>query len=141
MTRKVTYAAARIKLGLAERLLMGNLSSRRDWGFALDYVRAMWLMLQQDEPEDYVVGTGLQHSVQDLVELAFDHVGLDWREYVSQDERLLRPAEVEDLVADPTKARTKLGWQPTVDFAGLVRMMVDADLELLRARSGEHEIP
>lgn len=137
MTRKVSYGVARIKLGLDEELHLGNLAARRDWGFALDYVRAMWMMLQQDEPEDFVVGTGIQHSVEDLVELAFGHVGLDWRKHVVRDERLLRPADVEDLVADPRKAREKLAWEPSVDFAGLVKMMVDADLELLRSESQE----
>jgi GDPmannose 4,6-dehydratase len=135
VTRKVTYGVAQIKLGLARELRLGNLGARRDWGFAGDYVRAMWLMLQEDEPRDYVVGTGVQHSVQDLVELAFGYVDLDWREYVVQDERLIRPAEVDILVADPTRARERLGWQPTVGFEGLIRMMVDADLEILRAGS------
>ncbi|UCC72431.1 MAG: GDP-mannose 4,6-dehydratase [Gemmatimonadota bacterium] len=133
VTRKVSHAVARIKLGLADELRLGNLDARRDWGFAGDYVRAMWLMLQQDEPRDYVVGTGVQHNVRDLVELAFGHVGLDWRSYVSQDDRLLRPADVEDLVADPSKARSELGWEPEVDFEALMRMMVEADLGRLRA--------
>jgi GDPmannose 4,6-dehydratase len=137
VTRKVTYAAARIKHGVAEQLRLGNLDARRDWGFAADYVRAMWLMLQQDEPQDYVVGTGVQHNVRDLVELAFGHVGLDWRDHVGQDDRLLRPADVEDLVADPRKARKELNWEPEVDFEGLIRMMVEADLERLRTRPEE----
>lgn len=133
VTRKITYAAAQIKLGLAKELHLGNLDAERDWGYAGDYVRAMWLMLQQDEPQDYVIGTGIAHSVRDLVELAFDRVGLDWQDYVVQDERLLRPADVEHLVADPSRARKELGWEPTVDFEGLVHMMVDADLEFLRS--------
>jgi GDPmannose 4,6-dehydratase len=137
VTRKVTYAAARIKHGVAEQLRLGNLDARRDWGFAADYVRAMWLMLQQDEPQDYVVGTGVQHNVRELVELAFGHVGLDWRDHVGQDDRLLRPADVEDLVADPRKARKELNWEPEVDFEGLIRMMVEADLERLRTRPEE----
>jgi GDPmannose 4,6-dehydratase len=137
VTRKVSFAAARIKLGLAKELRLGNLTAKRDWGFAGDYVRAMWQMLQLDGPEDFVIGTGVQHSVQDLVELAFGHLDLDWREFVAQDERFLRPAEVETLVADPSKARRLIGWEPSVDFAGLVRMMVDADLNRLQARPGE----
>ncbi|KPK80094.1 MAG: GDP-mannose 4,6-dehydratase [Gemmatimonas sp. SM23_52] len=137
VTRKVTYAAAQIKRGLAKQLRLGNLDARRDWGFAGDYVRAMWLMLQQDEPGDYVIGTGVEHSVRDLVKLTFGCLDLDWQEYVVHDDRLLRPAEVEHLVADPSKARRVLGWEPTVDFEGLVRMMVDADIELLRHRQLE----
>lgn len=128
VTRKVTDAVARIKLGLQKELRLGNLDARRDWGFAGDYVRAMWLMLQQDHPEDFVVATGVSHSVRDLVDLAFGHVGLDWQKYVVQDPALTRPAEVEFLVGDATKARRVLGWKPEVDFAGLVRMMVDADV-------------
>jgi GDPmannose 4,6-dehydratase len=137
VTRKVTYAAAQIKLGLANELRLGNLNARRDWGFAGDYVRAMWLMLQQDEPGDYVIGTGVEHSVRELAELTFGCLDLDWQEYVVHDDRLLRPAEVEHLVADPAKAGRVLGWEPTVDFEGLVRMMVDADIELLRHRQLE----
>lgn len=133
VTRKVSDGVARIKLGLASELRLGNLDARRDWGFAGDYVQAMWLMLQQPEPDDYVVGTGETHSVRELVEVAFAHVGLDWQDYVKVDERLLRPAEVEILQADPTKARTVLGWRPGVSFEQLVRMMVDADLERLAA--------
>ena len=136
VTRKVSYTAAQIKLGLADELRLGNLDAKRDWGYALDYVRAMWLMLQQDEPGDYVIGTGVQYSVQDLVQLAFDCVDLDWREYVVQDDRFLRPAEVETLVADPSKAKEVLDWEPDVDFASLVRMMVEADVELLESRAG-----
>ena len=133
VTRKITHGVARIKLGLAKELRLGNLEARRDWGFAGDYVRAMWLMLQQDEPEDFVVGTGETHSVREFCEIAFSHVGLDYRDYVVQDPRFFRPAEVDLLVADPTKARQKLGWEPTVSFEELVKMMVDADLALLRA--------
>jgi GDPmannose 4,6-dehydratase len=133
VTRKVTDAVARIKLGLASELRLGNLDARRDWGFAGDYVDAMWRMLQQDEPGDYVVGTGQSYSVRDLCETAFAHVGLDYREFVKRDERFVRPAEVDLLVADPTKAKTQLGWTPAVDFRGLIRMMVDADLERHRA--------
>lgn len=134
VTRKVTYSAARIKLGLAQELRLGNLDAKRDWGYAGDYVRAMWLMLQQEQPGDYVIGTGVQYSVRDLVQLAFAHLDLDWREYVVQDDRFFRPAEVDTLVADPSRAREALGWEPSVDFAGLVRMMADADLELLSSR-------
>jgi GDPmannose 4,6-dehydratase len=141
VTRKVTYAAARIKLGLASELRLGNLEARRDWGFALDYVRAMWQMLQQDEPGDFVVGTGVQHSVRDLVEQAFGHLDLDWREYVVEDERFRRPAEVDTLVADASKAREQLGWEPEVDFRDLIRMMVEADLERLRSQPAGQERP
>jgi GDPmannose 4,6-dehydratase len=133
VTRKVSDGVARIKLGLADHLSLGNLDACRDWGFAGDYVRAMWLMLQQDTAEDYVVATGLSHSVKDLVTAAFGHVGLDWREYVRQDPKLLRPAEVDHLIGDPSKARATLNWTPTVEFKGLVGMMVDADLARLSA--------
>src|SRR4051794_24109353 len=129
VTRKVTDGVARIKHGLAETLSLGNLDAKRDWGFAGDYVRAMWSMLQQDRPDDYVIATGISHSVRDLVEVAFGHVGLDWRRHVTLDPKLIRPAEVEHLIGDSTKARTELAWQPSVDFAGLIGMMVDADLE------------
>jgi GDPmannose 4,6-dehydratase len=129
VTRKVTDAVARIKLGLGKEVRLGNLDSRRDWGFAGDYVDAMWRMLQQDEPDDYVIGTGHTRSVRDLCEAAFSHVGLDYREYVKQDPRFFRPAEVDVLVADPSKAAEKLNWQPQVTFKRLVEMMVDADLE------------
>jgi GDPmannose 4,6-dehydratase len=132
VTRKVTDGAARIKLGLATELRLGNLDAQRDWGFAGDYVRAMHLMLQQDQPDDYVVATGETHTVQRLVELAFGAVGLDWREHVSLDPRFMRPAEVDLLVGDPSKARRELGWEPEVGFEALVTMMVDADLERLR---------
>src|SRR5262245_21501332 len=133
VTRKVTDGAARIKLGLGKELRLGNLDARRDWGFAGDYVDAMWRMLQQDEPGDYVVGTGQSYSVRDLCETAFSHVGLDYKEFVKRDERFVRPAEVGLLVADPPKAKTQLGWTPAVDFRSLVKMMVDADLERHRA--------
>ena len=133
VTRKVTDGVARIKLGLADTLMLGNRDACRDWGFAGDYVRAMWLMLQQDEPDDYVVATGEAHSVQELVEVAFAHAGLDWQKHVGVDPRYLRPAEVDHLIGDASKARTKLGWQPSVDFKGLVHMMVDADLARLKS--------
>jgi len=130
-TRKISHGVARIKLGLDTTLPMGNLDAQRDWGYAADYVRAMWLMLQQEEPGDYVVATGETHSVRELCELAFGHVGLDYRDHVTQDERFMRPAEVDLLVGDPSLAREKLGWKPEVDFPNLVRMMVDADLEVV----------
>jgi GDPmannose 4,6-dehydratase len=131
VTRKVTDGVAKIKLGLADSLSLGNLEARRDWGFAGDYVRAMWLMLQQQEPDDYVVATGESHSVQELVEIAFEHVGLEWKSYVRQDPKMLRPAEVDHLVGDAAKARKNLSWKPDVDFKGLVTMMVDADVRRL----------
>jgi GDPmannose 4,6-dehydratase len=133
VTRKVTYNVAKIKLGLAKELRLGNLDSRRDWGFAGDYVRAMWLMLQQDKPDDYVVATGETHSVEELVTVAFEHVGLDWHEFVVQDPRFMRPAEVDMLVGDPSKAGRVLGWEPQITFDELIRMMVDADLELVKS--------
>jgi GDPmannose 4,6-dehydratase len=129
VTRKVTDGVARIKLGIADRLSLGTLDAKRDWGFAGDYVNAMWLMLQQERPDDYVIATGISHSVQDLVEVAFAHAGLDWRKYVKLDSSLIRPAEVEHLIGDSAKARVQLGWKPSVDFTGLITMMVDADLE------------
>jgi len=132
VTRKVTDGVARIKLGLADELRLGNLDAQRDWGFAGDYVRAMWLMLQQETPSDYVVATGETHTVQKLVETAFGAADLDWREHVRQDPRFMRPAEVDLLVGDPSRARAELGWEPQVGFEELVRMMVDADLERLR---------
>ena len=132
VTRKVTHAVARIALGLADHVSLGNLDARRDWGYAGDYVRAMWLMLQQDAPDDYVVGTGETHSVQELCEVAFAHVGLDYRDYVRQDPRFMRPAEVDLLISNPAKARARLGWQPEVSFRQLIEMMVDADMALLR---------
>ncbi len=128
VTRKVTDGVARIKLGLAKELRLGNLESRRDWGFAGDYVEAMWRMLQQETPDDYVVATGETHPVQELVEIAFGHIGLDWKEYVVQDPAFYRPAEVDLLVGDATKARTRLGWEPKVTFPQLIARMVDADL-------------
>jgi GDPmannose 4,6-dehydratase len=134
VTRKVTDGVARIKLGLAKEILLGNLDARRDWGYAGDYVEAMWRMLQQPTPQDYVVGTGQTHSVRDLVDAAFGHVGLDWRKYVKSDPRFMRPAEVDLLQADPSKAKRELGWSPTVKFGELVAMMVDADLERLRGK-------
>jgi GDPmannose 4,6-dehydratase len=132
VTRKVTDGVARIKLGLARELRLGNLEAKRDWGFAGDYVKAMWLMLQQPQADDYVVATGATHSVRELVETAFACADLDWKKYVVQDPALQRPAEVDLLVGDPSKARRVLGWQPEVDFAGLVRMMVEADLKRLQ---------
>ncbi len=135
VTRKVCHAAASISVGLQHELELGDLDARRDWGYAGDHVRAMWLMLQQDEPDDYVIATGEPHSVRDLVECAFGRVGLDWQDYVRVDESLKRGrAELYDLVGDATKARTRLGWVPTVDFEGLVHLLVDADVERLRAR-------
>ncbi len=134
VTRKVSDAVARIKLGLANGLLLGTLDAERDWGFAGDYVDAMWRMLQQPEPGDYVVGTGIAHSVRDLVTIAFEHAGLDWEEHVKTDERFIRPAEVEHLLANPAKARSVLDWEPTVSFERMVQEMVDADLERLRAK-------
>jgi len=134
VTRKVTNGVARIKLGLADSLSLGNLDAHRDWGFAGDYVRAMWEMLQRDNAEDYVIATGLSHSVRDLVEAAFAHVDLEWQEYVRTSSALLRPAEVEHLIGDSSKARSDFGWKPSIDFSGLVQMMVDADIE--RVKSG-----
>jgi len=131
VTRKVTHAAAGIKLGLQDELALGNLDAERDWGYARDYVEAMWLMLQQDEPDDFVIATGEIHSVRELVEVAFDHVGLSPDEYVRMDKRFLRPAEVEHLVGDATKAKEKLGWVPRTSFEEMIRRMVDSDLELL----------
>ena len=132
VTHKITNAVAKIKLGIDNELRLGNLDARRDWGYAPDYVRAMWLMLQQDGPDDYVIATGETHSVQEFCEEAFKVVDLDWREYVVQDERFMRPAEVDLLVGDPSKAGEILGWEPTVTFGDLVRLMVDADIEALK---------
>ena len=129
VTRKITHSVARIKRGLAKELRLGNLAARRDWGYAGDYVQAMWLMLQQDEPDDYVVATGVTHTVQEVVETAFVHVDLDWRRYVVQDPALIRPAEVDLLIGDASKVR-RLGWRPRVDFHELIRRMVDADLKI-----------
>jgi len=133
VTRKVTYNVAKIKLGLEDKLALGSLDSKRDWGYAGDYIRAMWMMLQQDSPDDYVVGTGETHAVQELCEVAFSRVGLNWKDYVYQDPRFMRPAEVDLLVSDPSKARKVLGWEPNVTFKQLIEMMVDADLELLKS--------
>jgi GDPmannose 4,6-dehydratase len=135
VTRKITHHVARIKCGLANELRLGNLQAKRDWGFAGDYVQAMWLMLQQDVPDDYVVGTGETHTVQEFVEIAFDHVGLDWKRYVVIDPKFVRPAEVDLLLADPSKTKKQLGWQPQVNFEQLVTMMVESDLALARAES------
>ena len=132
VTRKVTHGAAQIKLGLAHELHLGNLDARRDWGYAGDYVKAMWQMLQQDTPEDYVVGTGETHSVRELCQVAFGYLDLDWEKHVIVDPQFYRPAEVDLLVSDPKKAREKLGWNPEVSFKGLIQMMVDADLAHLK---------
>jgi len=137
VTRKVTLGVAKIKLGFERQLRLGNLSASRDWGFAGDYVRAMHLMLGQDEPSDYVIGTGVTHSVEDLVDEAFRVAGLDWRDHVVTDAAFIRPAEVDRLCADPTRARERLGWEPKIGFEELVAMMVEADLELL-STSGQH---
>ncbi len=134
VTRKISYAVAQIKLGLAKELCLGNLDAKRDWGFSGDYVKAMWLMLQQNKPEDYVVATGETHSVKEFVQLAFYYVGLDWKKYVVIDEMLYRPSEVHLLKGDYSKARKKLGWKPQVTFSELVRMMVEADLGRLKNR-------
>jgi len=136
VTRKVTNGVARIKLGLQEKVTLGNLGAARDWGFAGDYVEAMWLMLQQDEPEDYVIATGETHTIQELLELAFDAAGIDgWEKYVESDQRFMRPAEVDILTGDASKARERLGWKPKVPFSELVRMMVESDLEEEARRS------
>jgi GDPmannose 4,6-dehydratase len=137
VTRKITDGVARIKLGIEHELRLGNLDSRRDWGYAPDYVRAMWMMLQQDEADDYVIATGQMHTVQDAVEIAFGHVGLDWHEHVVIDPALIRPAEVDQLLGDASKARRVLGWEPRVSFAELIQMMVDADLARLDP-TGQH---
>jgi GDPmannose 4,6-dehydratase len=134
VTRKISHAAAAISLGVEREVSLGDLDARRDWGYAGDYVRAMWLMLQQDEPDDYVIASGTSHSVRDLVERAFSHVGLEWEEHVRFDESLVRgKAELYDLVGDPAKARERLGWSATVEFDELVQLLVDADLDRLRA--------
>jgi GDPmannose 4,6-dehydratase len=132
VTRKITDGAARIKLGLAKELRLGNLESQRDWGFAGDYVKAMWLMLQQDHPDNYVIGTGETHAVREFCEIAFSRVGLDYKDHVVQDEKFYRPAEVDLLISDPSKARTALKWEPSVSFKELVTMMVDSDMERLK---------
>jgi len=133
VTRKITNAVARIKLGLAEHVALGNLDAQRDWGYAQDYVRAMWLMLQQAQPGDYVVATGETHSVREFCEVAFGHAGLDWQRYVQVDDRHMRPAEVDLLIGDPTRAHEVLGWKPEVSFEELACMMVDADIKALQA--------
>ena len=141
VTRKVTDGVARIKLGLADSLPMGNLDAERDWGYAGDYVRAMWRMLQQDQPQDYVIATGVSHSVRELVEIAFSRAGLDWRKYIHTDPALIRPAEVESLLGNSAKARAELGWTPSVDFKQLIEMMVDADLERVAAAAATARVP
>jgi len=133
VTRKISDGVARIRLGMQQRLPLGNVEARRDWGYAPDYVEAMWRMLQADRPEDYVIATHETHSVQEFCEVAFEHVGLDWKEHVHIDPAFVRPAEVDMLIGDPSKARRNLGWQPTVSFRQLVKLMVDADLERLKA--------
>jgi GDPmannose 4,6-dehydratase len=132
VTRKITDAVARIKLGVSHELRLGNLAARRDWGYAKDYVRAMWMMLQQEQPDDYVVAAGEEHSVEEAAGVAFAHVGLDWRQYVHEDPTLRRPAEVDHLIGNPAKARARLGWRPTVGFQELIQLMVDADLAAVR---------
>jgi GDPmannose 4,6-dehydratase len=135
VTRKITNTAARIKLGVEKELVLGNIDAKRDWGYAGDYVKAMWMMLQQDEPDDYVIATGETHSVEEFLTLAFERVGLgDWRPYVRQDPKFFRPAEVDLLIGDPSKAREQLGWQPEVSFDELVSMMVEHDLAYESAR-------
>ena len=140
VTRKISRTVAQIKLGLADELRLGNLKAKRDWGYAGDYVRAMWLMLQQDKPDDYVVGTGKTHTVEAFVDAAFKHVGLDWHDYVVVDPKFYRPAEVDLLIADPSKANSQLDWQPHVEFEELVKMMVDADLALFSQGSSQRDI-
>ncbi|MGB2953018.1 MAG: GDP-mannose 4,6-dehydratase [Gaiellaceae bacterium] len=137
VTRKITDGVARIKLGLAEELRLGNLEAKRDWGFAGDYVEAMWLMLQQDEPSDYVIATGEEHSVRECAEIAFDHAGLDWERHVVEDPQFMRPAEVDHLVGDASRARSDLAWEPRVLFGELVELMVNADVARLRAMSAQ----
>jgi GDPmannose 4,6-dehydratase len=141
VTRKVSDGVARIKLGLAETLSIGNLDAHRDWGFAGDYVRAMWMMLQQDRPDDYVIATGVSHSVRELIEIAFTRAGLDWQKHVRVDPALLRPAEVDHLLGDASKARAQLGWVPEVHFKQLVEMMVDEDVRRLSASSASSRVP
>ncbi len=132
VTRKISYNAVKIKLGLSKELGLGNLDAKRDWGFAGDYVKAMWLMLQQDKPDDFIISTGKTHSVRDLVETAFSHLDLDYKRYVKKDERFFRPAEVDLLIGDHSKAKNELNWEPEVSFEELVKMMVDSDMELLK---------
>lgn len=137
VTRKITLAAAKIKLGLQKKLMLGNLDAKRDWGYAPEYVEAMWRMLQQDKPEDFVIATGETHSVRDFCEAAFSHLDLDWQKYVEVDPNFYRPAEVNLLIGDPSKAKKELGWEPKVSFKELVAKMVDADLEVLQKRAKE----
>ena len=137
VTRKITRAVARIKAGLQSKLYLGNLDAKRDWGYAKEYVAAMWMMLQQDKPDDYVIATGETHSVKEFLTEAFAHAGLDWKKYVELDEKYLRPAEVDLLVGDASKARAALGWQPSITFKGLVRLMVDADMEIVNSKHRE----
>ncbi|HEY9761557.1 MAG TPA: GDP-mannose 4,6-dehydratase [Trichocoleus sp.] len=137
VTRKITRAVARIVAGQQKKLFLGNLDSKRDWGYAKDYVKAMWLMLQQDKPDDYVVATGETHSIREFLDIAFQHVNLDWQNYVEFDARYLRPAEVDLLIGDPSKAQRELGWQPTVNFEELVKLMVEADLEAVGIQYSE----
>ena len=132
VTRKITHSVARIKKGLQEKLKLGNIKSKRDWGYAKDYVIAMWLMMQQDEPDDFVIGTGIEHSVEQFAKIAFSHVGLNYKDYIIKDERLFRPAEVDSLIADCTKAKTKLNWSPKISFEELIVMMVENDLKLIK---------
>ncbi len=141
VTRKITRSVANIKQGLDDKLYLGNLDAKRDWGYAGDYIEGMWMMMQQPEPDDYVLATGETHSVREFVELAFDYAGLDWRKHVEIDPRYFRPAEVDLLLGDATKARTRLGWEPKVTFKELVRMMVDADIELVRTKVHGTGIP
>jgi GDPmannose 4,6-dehydratase len=131
VTRKITWHAAAIRLGQKDHIALGNLDAERDWGYAKDYVEAMWMMLQQDQADDFVIATGKSHSVRQCVEIAFDHVGLDWEQYVRIDPQFVRPAEVDHLIGDPSKARDQLGWEPRTSFDELIRLMVDADLKLL----------
>ena len=138
VTRKITRAVAHIKAGLQDKLFLGNLDAKRDWGYAKEYVEAMWLMLQQDQPDDYVIATNETHSIREFLDVAFEHAGLDWKKHVEIDPRYFRPAEVDLLIGDYSKAKQKLGWEPKTKFAGLARLMVDADIELLRRhRAGE----
>jgi GDPmannose 4,6-dehydratase len=132
VTRKVTDGVARIKLGLADEIRMGNLDAKRDWGYAEDYVRMMWMMLQQDEPDDYVICSGETHSVEELVRIAFEHVGLNWKDYVKIDQRFVRPAEVDLLIGDASKAKEKLGWEPRVSFSEMIKMMIENDLRMVQ---------
>jgi GDPmannose 4,6-dehydratase len=139
VTRKISNGAARIKLGLTKKLHLGNLEARRDWGFAGDYVNAMWMMLQQEKPENYVIGTGETHSVREFCKIAFNHLDLDYNDFVVQDQRFYRPAEVDLLISDPSKAKYRLGWQPKVDFKQLIKMMVDSDIEHLKSGQNHHQ--